>query len=264
MSIAAEPWLASYIRAWQRHRIYCRLQPPLRLDADRLPQVSAPGQAETPPPAETPVAVALTGGPLTYRFSYAHQDRDKRGELNSSFLDPGVMQNVLLPAVQALAPQVQMMMLCLAPIYTTEDLPASAFLGKLDRFLAGLPPSCRCAVGIRNPELLLPDYCACLHSHGGAHLFDEALMPLLDQLQTPGVLAAEHVVYRNTPGPWRRPGLDAEGELGMAELVRRCLAEKKSCFLYVDEQTDTVSLETLMNMLNADLAKLSPLRKEAA
>lgn len=261
MSNVAEPWLASYLQAWKRHQIHFCLHAPMSLDADRLPQLSARVEQ---PAQETSAAVAVTGGPLTYRFSYAHHDREKRGELNRSFLDPRVLQDVLLPVIGALAPRTHLVMLCLTPVYATEDLPSSAFLGKLDHFLAGLPPSHHYAVGMRNPERLLPDYCACLHSHGVAHLFDETGMPLLDQIQIPGILTAEHVVYRNTPGPSCRRCMEGEWELGMTEVVRRCLAEKKSCFLYLDEQTDAASLEALMTMLNADLAKLSPLRKEAA
>ena len=262
MSIIAEPWLASYLQAWQRHQIHFCLHPPMSLDADRLGQL--PARAEQLP-QEAPAAVAVTGGPLTYRFSYAHHDRGKRGELNGSFLNAGMMQDILFPALEALAPQTHLAMLCLAPIYATEDLPARAFLGKLDRFLGGLPRSCRYAVGIRNPELLLPDYCACLRSHGIAHLFDETAMPpLLDQIQIPGILTAEQVVYRNTPTPYPGRTIDGEWELGIVEMVRRCLAERKTCFFYLDEQTGAASLEALMTMLNADLAKLSPLRKKAA
>jgi hypothetical protein len=264
MSNVAEtwPWLLPYVRAWERHQIHFRLDPPLSLDADRLPPL--PLQTEAPPP-ERSLVLAVSGGPLTYRFSYAHHDRKKRGELNSSFLDIGMMQDVLSPALQAFAPRTDLVMLCLAPIYATEDLPAQTLLGKLDRFLAALPGSCRYAVGIRNPELLLPDYCACLRSHGAAHLFDETAMPpLLDQVQIPGILTGEHAVYRNTPAPYAGRSADGEWVLGIVETVRRCLAEKKPCFFYLDEHLGAASLEMVMSILDADLAKLSPLRKQAA
>lgn len=261
MSNTAEPWLASYIQAWQRHRIHFCLHPPLALDADRLPQPLA--RAGGAPP-EGSAAVAVSGGPLTYRFSYAHHDREKRGERNGGFLDPGVLEEVLLPAVEALAPRATLVMFRLAPVYATEGLPASAFLEKLDRFLSGLPSVRRYAVGVRNPEFLLPDYRACLQGHGVAHLFDEAVMPLLDQVQIPGIFSGEPVVCRSTPGFRRAPVVEGEWELGAAEIVRRCLAEKKTCSLYLDEQTSEVSLEALMSMLNADLARLSPIRKKAA
>jgi hypothetical protein len=262
MHTIAEPWLASYIRAWERHQIHFSLHPPLSLDADRLPEL--PVRAEKLPP-EIPVAVAVSGGPLTYRFSYAHCDRTKRGERNESFLNPGMLQDILLPAIEALAPGTHLVMLCLAPVYATENVPADIFLEKLDRFLAGLPRSCRYAVGVKNPELLLPDYCACLRSHGVAHLFDETAMPpLLDQIQIPGILTAEHVVYRNMPAPYAGRSTDGEWALGIVETIRRCLTEKRRCFLYLDEQTSEASLGMLMTMLNADLAKLSLLRKRAA
>lgn len=267
-------WLTPYVRAWERHGVYFGLRSeastdaqPFRttcmsLDADRLPHL--PARAEQMP-QENSVAVVISGGPLTYRFSYAHHDRKKRGELNGDFLDPRALQDALLPAIEALAPRTNLVMLCLAPIYATENFPAHAFIGKLDRFLAGLPRSCRYAVGIRNPGFLLPDYCACLRSHGMAHLFDETAMPpLLDQILIPGILTAEHVVYRNTPTAYSGHAMDGGWELGVVEMIRRCIAEKKTCFLYLDEQAGAASLEALMTLLNADLARLSPLRKKAA
>jgi hypothetical protein len=276
MSNSAESWLTSYIHAWERHQIYVGLRSQegvpvgllhtacLSLDADRLPVLAAPGQTETRS-SRLAVTVAVSGGPLTYRFSYAHHDRAKRGERNDTFLDTGVLQDLLLPGLEAVAPRAQFVLLCLSPIYATEGLSVDAFFEKLDRLLSGLPRSYRYAVGVRNPDFLLPDYCACLRSHGVAHLFDETAMPsLLDQIQIPGILTAEHVVYRNTPAPYpgRRP--DSEWELGMVETIRRCVAEKKTCFLYLDEHTGAAPLETVMTMLNTDLAKLSPIRKQAA
>jgi hypothetical protein len=274
MSNSAESWLTSYIHAWERHQIYFGL--PLRegapagpvhtaclsLDADRLPGLPAPGQPEKLPSG---LSVAVSGGPLTYRFSHAHHDRKKRGERNRNFLEPGMLQDLLLPAIDAVAPRVQCLMFCLAPIYVTEDLSVHVFLERLDRFLSGLPRLYRSAVGVRNPDFLLPDYCACLRSHGVAHLFDETAMPsLLDQIQIPGILTAEHAVYRNTPTAYPGRSPDGEWELGMVETVRRCVAEKKPCFFYLDEHTGAASLETVMSMLDADLAKLSPIRKQAA
>src|SRR5512140_3960856 len=114
MSLVAEPWLAPYIQAWGRHQIHFCLHPPLYLDADRLPQLPARAESMS---QEHSIAVALSGGPLTYRFSYAHHDWRKRGELNGDFLDPRALQDVLLPAIEALAPQTNLVMLCLAPIY---------------------------------------------------------------------------------------------------------------------------------------------------
>ncbi|MBP1648038.1 MAG: hypothetical protein H6Q30_1483 [Bacteroidetes bacterium] len=262
MGNAVETWLASYVRAWERHQIHFSLCPPLCIDADRFLRLS--GQAEKLPAGLSP-AVVVSGGPLTYRFSYGHHDRSKRGERNGHFLDPGMLQDVLLPAMEALTPRPQLVMLCLAPIYATEGLSVHAFLEMLDPFLSGLPRSYRFAVGVRNPNFLLPEYCACLRSHGMAHLFDETAMPpLLDQIQIPGILTAEHAVYRNTPGPWPGQSMDGGWELGMVETIRRCVVEKKTCFLYLDEHAGAASLETLMTMLNADLARLSPIRKQAA
>src|SRR5512142_262127 len=98
MSNTAESWswLSSYVRAWERHGVHFCLHAPRSLDADRLLQLSARAEQVQ---QEGPVGITISGGPLTYRFSYAHPDREKRGELNAEFVDPGVLQNVLLPVI---------------------------------------------------------------------------------------------------------------------------------------------------------------------
>lgn len=267
MNSVAESWLLSYVRAWERHQIHFSLHGPLGIDVDQPPRLLASGEKGAQGAPRHPHAVALSGGPLTYRFSYAHHDRKKRGELNEHFLDPGMLRDVLLPAVETLAPEARLVTFSLAPVYATEGLPARVFLAKLDRFLAGLPAGYRYAVAIRNPEFLLPDYRLCLRSHGVAHLFHETGLPsLLDQIQIPGILTTGHVVYRDALEPGQGGGRSRDGhwELGMVETVRRCVAEKKTCYIYLEEHASVASLEMLMAMLNADLAKLSPIKKQAA
>ena len=64
----------------------------------------------------------------------------------------------------------------------------SAFLDRLNPFLAALPKEFRYAVEIRNPEFLEKDYFACLRTHGVAHVYNAwSRMPeLRHQLALPG------------------------------------------------------------------------------
>src|SRR5947207_6401012 len=74
----------------------------------------------------------------------------------------------------------------------------SEFLDRLDPFLAKLPQAFRYAVEVRNPELLEPDYFACLRSHGVAHVYNAwSKMPELHrQIAIPGSATADFLVCR--------------------------------------------------------------------
>jgi uncharacterized protein YecE (DUF72 family) len=74
----------------------------------------------------------------------------------------------------------------------------SEFLERLDPFLAKLPPDFRYALEIRNPDLLEPDYFACLRRHKVAHVFNAwSRMPeLRDQMALPDSFTADFIVSR--------------------------------------------------------------------
>lgn len=75
---------------------------------------------------------------------------------------------------------------------------ASAFLDRLDPFLASLPPDFRYAVEIRNAEFLDRDYFSCLRSHLVAHVYNAwSRMPELDrQIAIPDSVTADFIVSR--------------------------------------------------------------------
>ncbi len=201
---------------------------------------------------------------LMYRFPHGHPDAMKRGERNDRFLDAGQLADRLLPVLQALGPSTGTIVLRCASVYATEELGVLPFLKQVDRFLAALPSGVRYALEVNNPEYVLPDYLTCLRSHGVAHLLrDGGNGPaVIDQIQIPGILTTDICVLYST-------GACAveDAVLGVAETVRRCVDERTALYVYVDDRRHLPAplfLSTLMDALNRQLARLSPIRRKAA
>jgi uncharacterized protein YecE (DUF72 family) len=239
-----------------------------------LPAASSLLQATHQVPPGFGFVVTVTHDLTLYRFPYGHPDIAKRGALNQSFLNAGVMCDSVVPALQMLEPHLRVVVVQIGQIYTTEEFAFPAFLKHLDGFLGRLPGTYRYAVGLRNPEYLLPEYFACLHRHNAAHVLCHCTtMPLLDQIQRPDILTSDIVVLRTDdevegfPVRRRRRQMDVELRLGILETVRRCVSEKKTLYVDLCDRSGGVgplSLLSLMALLDADLAKLSPLKKRAA
>jgi len=155
----------------------------------------------------------------------------------------------------------ELVVLPLCQIYRSEGVTADALLPMLDHFLAALQDGRQYALEIQNDEYLVPSYFQCLQHHGIAHVLRGGPSPLLDRVLQPYVLTARRVVVR----------MKACGDhtllMGLRETVRRCTEEKKNLFVYVEDGEEMSALSFLMmvmNVLNKDLAKLSPIRRNAA
>jgi uncharacterized protein YecE (DUF72 family) len=96
----------------------------------------------------------------------------RAGDDNASFLNAELFETGFLDPLAPYRPRVATLIFEFGtfPKYCYGD--AGAFLQDLDPFLAALPRTFRYAVEIRNPEFLSPEYFACLHSHGIAHVFN--------------------------------------------------------------------------------------------
>jgi hypothetical protein len=220
-----------------------------------------------PPPAVSlPQGFLLAGASandvLVYRFSHGYTDTEKRGRVNPLFLD-GEEVSRELHSIGMVAPHLGLLLLSLEHIFRSEGVTVGAFLQRLDCFLSVLPAGRRYAVGLRNDEFLLPDYFDCLQQHGVAHiLVNGGTMPsLLDQILLPHVLTAAYAVVRV---PARH---DGGLFMGLRETVRRCREEERELFVYIDDSEETSALSfltTVMHFLDDDLARLSPIRRQAA
>jgi hypothetical protein len=306
----AREWLVAHLRAWERHRVrfgltswaipggigtqnereagtarecarstlkeYAQvfragcidcgpdglsLSATMRHDAEQVPQ----GFAFT---------VMLSDDTLAYRFPYGHPDRGWRGELNPGFLDPSPLHERMCAALAGLDGTLEMVVLQMQPVYRTEELRAPEFVGRLDRFLGGLPRAYRYAVDLRTPAFNVPEYRACLRDHGVAHLLchtphlphhSSDAPSLIDQLLAPGILSAPFCVARVHAGPGRNHDDDDEAlALGLHELVRACGDDAAALTVLIDGEAPTTVLTRLLQSLDGELARRSPLRRRAA
>ncbi len=268
--------LVPYLRAWARHGVYFGLSGAWRTLA-RLAGVFNTACIDTGPPTlptllqmkqhippEFYLSCVLLNESMIYRFPHRHPDPAKRGTVNAHFLNPGPVREHLDLLGQPGAPHARILLLPVDHIYRTEGLGAAIFLETLARFLDGLPTNYRYAVELHNREYLLPDYFHVLCERNIAHVLNTcATTPtILEQIQLPHVLTTDVVIMRTASH------IHAETLLGIKETVRRCIGERKSLYAYIDDETGNcsslASLGGLLEMLNPDLAKLSPIKKKAA
>jgi hypothetical protein len=151
----------------------------------------------------------------------------------------------------------------LSQIYYTEGVTIGRLTERLHTFFSMLPDTLRYAVELQNSGYLLTEYFDLLAGHGVTHVMNDSVgMPsLLDQIQIPEVMTATQMIVRTTAA--KAP----EWQLGILEIVRRCVNEKRELSVYVGDG-ETVGVEEamadLMELLRPDLARLSPLRRRAA
>jgi hypothetical protein len=280
-------WLVPYVRAWARHNIHfgvSRWASPgedgrffatacVRVNALHPGEPSSLLRMKRQLPDGFGLTVEVSNDAMIFRFPHSHPEAAKRGMINDRFLDAGLMQEQLFQVVQLIEPHVRAVLLQISRIYPTENFSFEAFLDRLDRCLTALPPVYRYAVEIHNPEFLLPDYFACLHTHNVAHVLHQCVTnrdrpSLVDQSQTPDILTTDFAVLRVLAEcdtmPAFPPGAlgetDHEVRLGVLQIVRRCLDERRTLYLYLSDSAPR-SIAAIMDMLNPDLAKLSPLKK---
>ena len=286
-------WLAAHLRAWERHRVTFGVTLPSFASGAVEEHVRVfragcidVGSGGLPPPAAMrhcagevtqgfAFTVMLSDDTLVYRFLYGHPDRGRRGELNPGFLDPGPLRERVCVALDTLDGMLDTVVLQMQPVYRTEELRAPEFVGRLDRFLGGLPRACRYAVDLRTPAFNVPEYRACLRDHGVAHLLHHEprlLHPwpetpsLIDQLLTPGILSAPCCPVLVHAGPEQNHNRDDEAlMLGIHELIRACGDEGVALTVLMSHGRDTLPVLTrLLHSLDGELARRSPLRRRAA
>lgn len=183
-------------------------------------------------PPDSPVSLIVDDECLIYRFPHSQRSKAKRGQLNGRFLDP----TGLLRALDGL-PELETIVLPIPEIYGTEDLSVARFLDKLDPFLSALPSRWRYAIELHNRGYLLPDYFQCLQCHRVAHVIHDAVVFTTDF------------------------GLIRDGELLLTvQAVRQAIEEKRALYVYGDQ----AALANLMEVLNNDLKRLSPIKRSVA
>jgi uncharacterized protein YecE (DUF72 family) len=116
------------------------------------------------------------------------------GRDNPAFLDALLLQQGFLRALEPYRAQTGVLIF----EFGTLRKNVAEFVLMLDPFLARLPGGWRYAVEVRNPELLKPDYFACLRAHRVTHVYNAwTRMPeITEQMAIPESRTAELVVAR--------------------------------------------------------------------
>lgn len=131
-----------------------------------------------------------------------------RGGLpNDHFLDAALFREAFLRPLEAIRPQVGILMLEFSRFHPGDYARGADFVADLDRFLGSLPSGWPYGVEIRNRSWLVPGYLACLARHGVSHVFNawEAMPPVADQMSLPGSRTNPGLVAaRFLLGPGRR------------------------------------------------------------
>jgi hypothetical protein len=153
-------------------------------------------------------------------------------------------------------------------VYPTERLSAPEFIRRLGTFLEGLPAGQRYAIELHTPRFLLPEYLACLRARDVAHALCAlpGSLPLLEQALRPDVLTSSFSLLRL--GAEGRPAA-VEDSLGAVEMVRNCVDSRVALHVHLESRRETEGremqfLSAMMEMLNHDLSRLSPIRRRAA
>lgn len=173
---------------------------------------------------------------LIYRFPHSCRTRTKRGQLNYWFLEPGSLFRVLDGL-----PEHLIVVLPIPEIWRTEGLTLDEFVENLENFLPTLPRSYRYAIQLHNGNYLLPDYFECLRRHNIGHVIHGS---------------SEYPVFTTDFGLI----LNAEPSMTV-HAVRCALEEKNKLYVYVESSAE---LPHLMELLNNDLKRLSPIKGERA
>jgi len=204
------------------------------------------------------------------------RDDPRTGARIPTFLDPHVFaERVLRPIDQFFSKNLGVFLFVLSPMRALRA-DVSEVIEALDRFFERVPRSYRCAVELRNPELLTASYLEVLRRHGVGHVLGlwERMPTIRRQLLVPSVLSSPLVVCRLSIRPGDRyderkracapfdklVAVDEETRADVVELVRRCASERRELVVIVNNKVEgsaPLTVRGLARRIAEDLEKKS-------
>ncbi len=197
------------------------------------------------------------------------------GKENPDFLNRSLFEDAFLKPVDALRKKRGVIIFEFSAFYPNSGITYNIFTEALNKFLSSLPQGYEYAVELRNREYLTADYLAMLASHGVAHVLNSwtKMPPIIEQIQLAGVLTGRFSVARALlrPGRTYQEAVDLfqpyekikeenpELRLGLAEAARRCIAEGKKLYAYVNNRAEGNSPKTIEAIL--DILDTYPVEK---
>ena len=188
------------------------------------------------------------------------------GKENPDFLNLHLFEEAFLKPLETLQEKRGSIIFEFSTFYPSTGVTYDTFVELIDKFLSSLPAGYEYAIELRNKEFLTAEYLAMLESHGVAHVLNNwtRMPPIIEQLQFGGVLTGKFSVARALlkPGRTYQEAVDAfqpydkikeenpELRLGLAEAVRRCIAEGKTLYAYVNNRAEGNSPKTIEGILD--------------
>jgi uncharacterized protein YecE (DUF72 family) len=204
---------------------------------------------------------------ITCRIFPTHQRYGAQGgRENETFLDADLLRDAFLRPLENYRDKTALLIFEFGAFSPRAFARPADFVDRLDPFLAKLPPGFRYSVEIRNPDFLVPDYFACLRSHGVAHVYNAwTKMPELPHhIAIPDSRTAEFLVTRallrqgrayedsvrefspyaevRDPNPFARQGL--------REILEIAQLEDRTAFIFINNRLEGNAPGTMVSILD--------------
>jgi uncharacterized protein YecE (DUF72 family) len=212
------------------------------------------------------VALKVTDRITVKRYPNLPRHGKAAGQENPDFLNVDLFQEAFLKPIEQLGKKRGVIIFEFSTFYPTSGVGFKDFVERMDRFLASLPGGYEYAVEIRNSEFLTEEYLELLASHGVAHVLNNwtRMPPIIEQIALAGVLTAPFVAARALLrlGRTYQQAVDMfqpydsikeespQLRLGLAEAVRRCVAEGRTLYAYVNNRAEGNSPKTIEGILD--------------
>jgi len=188
------------------------------------------------------------------------------GEENPDFLNSDLFAEAFLRPLEKLGRKRGVIIFEFSAFAPNTGVDRERFITMLDGFLSSLPRPYAYAVEIRNKEFLTADYLEMLRRHGVAHVLNNwtRMPPVIEQLTVGGVLTAQFTTVRALLKPGRtyqqavemfQPYEEIKEEnpelrAGLVETARRCVAEGKQLYAYINNRAEGNSPKTIEGILD--------------
>ncbi len=188
------------------------------------------------------------------------------GRENPTFLDPVLLENALLRALEPYRDRVGVLIFEFGTMHQGETANLAGFVRSLDPFLDRLPAGWNFAVEIRNAEFLRPDYFACLRAHRVSHVYNAwTRMPeiseqlALPESRTAPLLVARALLRRGRPyaeavrdfSPYTEVReVNEPARRGLREIIDIARVDGRPAFLFVNNRLEGNSPGTIVSITN--------------
>jgi uncharacterized protein YecE (DUF72 family) len=212
------------------------------------------------------VSLKVTDRITIRRYPNLPRHGPNAGKENPDFLNVELFEDVFLKPIEALKEKRGAIIFEFSTFHSNSGVDYGAYVSLIDDFLSRLPKEFEYAIELRNREFLTEEYLKVLKTHGVAHVLNSwtKMPPIIEQLQLAGVLSGKFSLARALlkPGRTYQEAVELfqpydiikeenpELRTGLADAVRRCVAEGKALYAYVNNRAEGNSPKTIEAILD--------------